>query len=150
LATALGDKLQACGELRLGIALDDGTVYERTRQFLFPTAEPLLLARTLAELLSRAQADANQSTDWRDARRTGITSVTVTLAQVRDAPIEQLALFPTEHDNARALSRVQRYLTARFGPGKLRRASWARPYAPLPEWRVAWHDEESSDSEVTR
>jgi nucleotidyltransferase/DNA polymerase involved in DNA repair len=154
LATALGDKLQACGQLRLAVAFDDNTAYERTRHLLFPTAELPLLARASAELLSQIQADADRD-GGRDAGcssaiRTGIMSVTITLAQICDAPIEQLALFPTESDNARALHRVQRYLTARFGAGKLRRASLAYPRAPLPEWRVAWYDDQDGSDEAAQ
>ena len=66
------------------------------------------------------------------------------------APIEQLTLFPTESDNAHALNRVQRYLTARFGAGKLWRASLAYPRAPLPEWRVAWYDEQGGSDEAAQ
>jgi hypothetical protein len=35
---------------------------------------------------------------------------------------------------------VQRYLAARFGANRLRRAVMIQPGAPLPEWRTGWRD----------
>ncbi len=60
------------------------------------------------------------------------------LGQIQDAVAEQLTLFPLEDDREGKLREVQRYLAARFGANRLRRAVMAQPGAPLPEWRAAW------------
>ena len=39
---------------------------------------------------------------------------------------------------------VQRYLAARFGANRLRRAILTQPDAPIPEWRVGWMDGDES------
>ncbi len=67
-------------------------------------------------------------------------SLAVALGQIQDAVAEQLTLFPLEDDRAGKLREVQRYLAARFGANRLRRAVMAQPGAPLPEWRAGWLD----------
>jgi hypothetical protein len=69
-------------------------------------------------------------------------ALTVTLEQIQDAVVEQLALFPAAGEREQKLRQVERYLAARFGAGRLRRAILAQPGAPLPEWRVGWLEEE--------
>lgn len=56
--------------------------------------------------------------------------------------MEQLTLFPAENERERKLREVQRYLAARFGANRLRRAILAQPNAPIPEWRAGWMDGE--------
>ena len=92
--------------------------------------------------------------EWRAAA----TAVAVSLAQIQDAVVEQLSLFPLKgevlQDERKAkLQEVERYLVARFGNSpfevsslgafpvgshRLRRPVLAQPGAPLPEWRVGW------------
>jgi nucleotidyltransferase/DNA polymerase involved in DNA repair len=138
--------LQACGQVRLTVHWDDGSAQERERAFLFPTAEEERIVRTLGQLLD--------GLEWRAAA----TAVAVSLAQIQDAVVEQLSLFPLKdealQDERRAkLQEVQRYLVARFGVSpfeasplrasplgshRLRRPVLAQPGAPLPEWRIGW------------
>jgi hypothetical protein len=129
LAELRGD-LRACGQLRLTIHFDDGSAQERTRTFLFATAEDDLVLEALAQLLDRIH--------W----PTLAIALDVGLEQVQDALMEQLMLFPSENERERKLAEVQRYLAARFGVGRLRRAALVQPGAPLPEWRVGWVDGE--------
>jgi hypothetical protein len=70
----------------------------------------------------------------------------VTLAQIQDAVAEQLTLFPLGgggegNPQEAQTAHCRRYLAARFGASRLRRAVLAQPGAPLPEWRVGWLDE---------
>ena len=82
---------------------------------------------------------------WRSAA----TGVAVTLAQIQDAVVEQLSLFPLQDPRQEKLREVERYLASRFGAspfmapasgsgGLLRRPMMVRPGAPLPEWRIGW------------
>lgn len=72
--------------------------------------------------------------------RVGAQALEVTLERIQDAVAEQLTIFPAENEKERKLREVQRYLAARFGAHRLRRAVLAQPGAPLPEWRVGWLD----------
>lgn len=130
LLAGVRERLQACGQVRLALAFEDGSAQEGTRSFLFPTADEALVERAVAQLLDRMR--------WPAAA----VALTVTLEQIQDVVLEQLTLFPGESDRERKLQEVQRYLAARFGANRLRRAALLRPDAPLPEWRVGWVDEE--------
>jgi hypothetical protein len=93
----------------------------------------------------------------------GATGLAVTLAQIQDVVVEQLALFPLEDERKTRLQEVERYLATRFGHppfggspfgisskansppadpppagNRLRRPVLTQPNAPLPEWRVSW------------
>jgi hypothetical protein len=83
----------------------------------------------------------------------GATGLAVTLAQIQDVVVEQLALFPLEDQRKSKLQEVERYLSTRFGNSpfgvspnssssrgnnRLRRPVLTQPDAPLPEWRVSW------------
>jgi nucleotidyltransferase/DNA polymerase involved in DNA repair len=128
LLAELRGKLQACGQVRLTVHFDDGSAQERERAFLFPTAEEGRVLRTLEQLLDRMR--------WQAA----LMGLAVALEQIQDAVAEQLTLFPLEDDRQGKLREVQRYLAARFGANRLRRAVMAQPGAPLPEWRATWQD----------
>jgi protein ImuB len=125
LLTQLREDLRACGEVRLTVGFEDEGAQERARTFLFPTACEGRVVRALGELLD--------AMCWRSAA----VSLAVALAQIQDAVVEQLPLFPQD-ERKEKLREVQRYLVARFGANRLRRAVLAQPGAPLPEWRVGW------------
>jgi nucleotidyltransferase/DNA polymerase involved in DNA repair len=129
LLAELQGNLQACGQVRLAVHLDDGTLQERERIFLLPVAGEEKVVRALGQLLDGLKWSAPAS------------SLAVTLAQIQDAVAEQLALFPLQGERENKLREVQHYLAARFGANCLRRAVLAQPGAPLPEWRVGWLDE---------
>jgi nucleotidyltransferase/DNA polymerase involved in DNA repair len=134
LLVELRGNLQACGQVRLAVHFDDGSIQERERAFLFPVAEEERVVRTLGQLLDGMK--------WQAAA----TVLAVSLAQIQDAVAEQLALFPLENERGAKLREVERYLAARFGTsplggGRLRRPVLAQPGAPLPEWRIGWQSE---------
>lgn len=124
--------LRACGQARLAIQFDDGSAQEQARAFLFPVADDRVL-RALEQLLDGLRWPA------------GAVAMRVTLDQIQDAVPEQLSLFPGESVREQKLDEVRRYLAARFGANRLRRAALVQPGAPLPEWRVSWPDEGSPD-----
>jgi len=115
----LRGELQACGQVRLTVRSADGTAEERERA-------RIMLA--LGQLLD--------GMCW----RVGAQALEVTLERIQDAVAEQLTIFPAENEKERKLREVQRYLAARFGTHRLRRAVLAQPGARLPEWRVGWLD----------
>jgi nucleotidyltransferase/DNA polymerase involved in DNA repair len=125
LLAELRENLQACGQLCLTVHFDDGSAQERTRTFLFPTAETSLLMRVLEQVLEQMHWPA------------GVTGLSISLEQIQDVVMEQLTLFPLEGERERKLQEVERYLAARFGASRLRRAMLTQPGAPLPEWRAA-------------
>jgi hypothetical protein len=57
------------------------------------------------------------------------------------APNAPLSLFPIEDKLERTLREVQRYLAARFGANRLRRAFLVQSGVPLMEWRIGRLDE---------
>jgi nucleotidyltransferase/DNA polymerase involved in DNA repair len=128
LLAELRGKLQACGQVRLTVHFDDSSAQERERTFLFPTAGEGRVMRTLEQLLDGMRWQASAS------------ALAVALEQIQDTVAEQLTLFPLEDDRIGKLREVQRYLAARFGADRLRRAVMAQPGAPLPEWRATWRD----------
>jgi nucleotidyltransferase/DNA polymerase involved in DNA repair len=130
LLAELRDNLQTCGQMRLVVRFDDGSVQERTRTFLSPTANNAQVMQVLGQL--------SDGMCWSGC----ITSLEVTLEHIQDAVAEQLPLFPLEDQRAQKLQEVQRYLVARFGADRLFRVVLAQPGAPLPEWRVSWLSEE--------
>lgn len=132
LLAELRDNLQSCGQARLAVRFDDDSVQERTRTFLFPTANQAQVMRALGQL-----ADGMRWTG-------SATGLKVTLEQIQDAVAEQLTFFPIEDKREQKLREVQRYLVSRFGENRLRRAVLAQPGAPLPEWRVGWLSEEGT------
>jgi nucleotidyltransferase/DNA polymerase involved in DNA repair len=130
LLAELRGNLQACGRVRLTALFDDGSGQERERNFLFPSVEGSRIVRTLGQLLDGMR--------W----QSGASALTVALEQIQDAVAAQLTLFPLQDEGEEKLREVQRYLAARFGANRLRRAVMAQPGAPLPEWRAGWLDEE--------
>ena len=129
LLAGLRANLQACGQVRLAVRFDDGSAQERTRTFLFPTAGEDLVVRALEQLLAAIYWPAP------------VVALAVTLEQIQDAVAEQMALFPLPDEREGKLREVERYLAARFGANRLRRAVLAQPGAPLSEWRVGWQGE---------
>jgi protein ImuB len=125
LLAELRGNLQACGQIRLTVHFDHGP-QEGERTLIFPTAEDRRTMLILEQLLIKM--------NW----QRGATALEVTLARIQDAPVEQLSLIPDETERERKLREVQRYLAARFGANRLRRAVLSQPGAPLPEWRVGW------------
>jgi len=130
LLTKLRENLQACGQMRLSVHFADGAIQERERIFLFPTADEGRVLLTLEQLLHQMQ--------W----RAGAIALEVVLERIQDAVREQLSLLPARAEQEDKLREVQRYLAARFGANRLRRAILSQPNAPLPEWRVGWLTEE--------
>jgi protein ImuB len=131
LLARLRDNLKACGLARLALRFEDGGSQERTHTFLTPTADTTYVLRVLGGLPDRMR--------WPG----GACALEVTLEHVQDAVPEQLPLFACEDPRAEKLRRVERYLAARFGAGRLRRAVLTRPDAPLPEWRAGWLEEDA-------
>lgn len=125
----LSGGLKACGQVRLALRFEDGSVAERTRTFLFPTADLGAILRALDDLLDRI--------DW-PASAGGLT---IALERIQDTVMEQLMLFDRD-EQRQEMAQVQRYLCARFGTSRLLRAALVQPNAPLPEWRVGWQDQE--------
>jgi nucleotidyltransferase/DNA polymerase involved in DNA repair len=137
LLAQLEENLQVCGQVRLAVTFDDGHTQERTRTFLSPVGEQRRVLEALDGLLDRMHWQA------------GAMGLSVALEQIQEVTPEQLTLFPSIEDaeqdqRRRKLQEVQRYLAARFGAQRLRRAILAQPGAPLPEWRVGWVDEEEA------
>jgi nucleotidyltransferase/DNA polymerase involved in DNA repair len=132
LAAEMGDNLQACGRARLGLRFEDGGLQEATHSFLSPTADIAHLLRVLGGL-----ADGLR---WPGPA----VGLEVTLEQIQDAVPEQLPLFSLEDPRAEKLRQVERYLAARFGAARLRRAVLSHPTAPLPEWRAGWLAEDEA------
>ena len=126
LLAELRDNLRNCGQARLAVRFDDDNLQERTRAFLFPTANQVQVMRALGQLADGVR--------WPGS----VIGIKVTLEQIQDAVAEQLTFFPNEDKRERKLREVQRYLVSRFGENRLRRAVLAQPGAPLPEWRVGW------------
>lgn len=118
--------LKACGQVRLRLHFDDGNTQERTRTFLFPTADEDQIVRILGQLLDGMHWQAYT------------VALGVALEQIQDVVMEQLTLFPAESERELKLREVQRYLIARFGANRLQRAVVVQPGAPLAEWRVGW------------
>jgi len=129
LAELRGD-LRACAQVRLAVDFDDGSTQERARTLLAPTADEAQVMRILGQLLDQMCWRANA------------VALAVALEQIQDTVVEQLTLFPVlrdaQNEQERKLREVQRYLAARFGANRLRRAIVTQPGAPLPEWRVGW------------
>jgi len=129
LLAELRERLQACGQVRLTVEFDDGSVQECKRTFLLPVADEGRVVGTLGQLLDGLR--------W----TLPATGLTVALEQVQDVVPEQLTLFPLQDEETAKLQQVRRYLAARFGANSLRRAVLTQPGAPLPEWRTGWLDE---------
>jgi protein ImuB len=125
LLAGLRGHLQACGQIRLTVHFER-SAQEREQTLIFPTAEDRRVMLILEQLLTRM--------NW----QRGATALEVTLTRIQDATVEQLSLIPGETERERKLREVQRYLAARFGANRLRRAVLSQPSAPLPEWRVGW------------
>ena len=130
LSVELREDGQACGQIRLTVRFADYTAQERARTLPFPTAEESYIVRVLGHLLEQMH--------W----QSGATALEVGLERLQDATADQLTFFPTETTRERKLYEIQEYLKARFGANRLRRAVLSQPAAPLPEWRVAWLEEE--------
>jgi protein ImuB len=103
LLAKLRSNLQACGQIHLTVYFDGGNAQERARTFLFPVAEEERVVRALGELLDKMQ--------W----SSGATGLAVTLAQIQEVVVEQLALFPLEDERKTKIQEVERYLATRFG-----------------------------------
>ena len=125
LAELRGD-LRACGQVRLVVRFDRGTRQEKERVFFVPVTHEERMVRALGEMLDGMRWQA------------GASGLEVSLEQIQDAAVQQATLFPQEEERKGKLEEVERYLAARFGANRLRRAVLAQPGAPLPEWRIAW------------
>jgi hypothetical protein len=135
LLSDLRGNFQACGRVRLTVRFDaastvDSITAERTRAFLVPTADQTLVLRALDDLLGQMHWPA------------GAVAFSLLLEEIQDAVVEQLSLLPAEDEREHKLDAVRRYLAARFGVARLRRAALVQPGAPLAEWRVGWQREE--------
>ncbi len=126
LLAKLRGNLQACGQVRLTVHFADTSTQEGERTFLFPTAAEARGMLALGQLLDAMR--------W----RAGAVTLKVALERIQDIVADQLPLFPAQTEQEQKLYEVQRYLAARFGANRLRRAMLAQPDAPLPEWRVGW------------
>jgi hypothetical protein len=129
LLAELRGSLQACGQMRLTVHFADNNSQEGERRFLFPTAEERRVMLALEQLLTQMSWQA------------GAAALKVTFERIQDTVADQLSLFLGETERERTLYEVQRYLSARFGANRLRRAVLSQPGAPLPEWRVGWMEE---------
>jgi nucleotidyltransferase/DNA polymerase involved in DNA repair len=126
LLAGLRANLQACGQVRLAVHYDGGTRQEKERTFFVPVAHEDRMVQVLEQLLD--------GMCW----QAGATGLALSLGQIQDAAIEQMSLFPQEEERKGKLREVERYLAARFGASRLRRAVLTQPGAPLPEWRITW------------
>jgi len=126
LLAELQGNLQACGQIHLTAYFADGSTQEGKRTFLFPTAEETQVMLALEQLLTRMRWQA------------GAAALEVALERIQGVVAEQLPLIPGETELEQNLHEVQRYLKARFGANRLRRAVLSQPGAPLPEWRIGW------------
>jgi nucleotidyltransferase/DNA polymerase involved in DNA repair len=122
----LRGNLQACGQVRLSVRLDNGDVQEQSRSFLLPVTEEDRVVGALEQLLDGMR--------W----TSGAVYLAVALTEIQDVVMEQLSLFAVENEGQARLQEVQRYLVGRFGAHSLRRAVLSQPGAPLPEWRIGW------------
>jgi nucleotidyltransferase/DNA polymerase involved in DNA repair len=139
LLEALQEKQQACGRVRLTVQFDDGRAEERARVFLFPTAEHQRVERALGDLLASSSMHWSLASSF--AGSSGVISLSVSLEQIQEAVMEQLTFLDERVDAPDGVVAAQRYLSTRFGASRLWRTALARPSAPLPEWRVSWHQE---------
>jgi nucleotidyltransferase/DNA polymerase involved in DNA repair len=130
----LREDMRACGQLGLAVQYDNGHTEERTRTFVLPTADEPTIVRALEQLVTKMSWPAPA------------TALRVTLEQIQEVVIEQLALFPGKDEREHKLCEVQRYLATRFGENCLRRAALVHPGAPLPEWRVGWAEWDAEGS----
>ena len=130
LLSELRETLRACGQVRLTVHMDDGSAQEQTRFFYVPTAQETPVERALEDLLDRMRWPA------------GATALSISLGEIQEAAIGQLALFEMSETKTHSWQKVQHYLASRFGAGRLWRAALIRPGAPLAEWRVDWEREE--------
>jgi nucleotidyltransferase/DNA polymerase involved in DNA repair len=144
----LQEKQQACGRMRLTVQFDDGRAEERTRTFLFPTAEHQRVERALVDLLASSSMNWSLAPSSRrspallgDAGSSGVVSLSVSLEQIQETVMEQLTFLGEREGTPDGVVAAQRYLSTRFGASRLWRAALAQPGAPLPEWRVSWHQE---------
>jgi len=128
LAELRGDLL-ACGQARLAVHFDRGLRQEKERAFFVPVAHEERMVQAMGELLDGMRWQA------------GATGLEVSLEQIQDAATQQMALFPQEEERKGKLQEVERYLAARFGASRLRRAVLTQPGAPLPEWRITWQSQ---------
>lgn len=127
LLAPLRERLQAIGRLLLAVTRTNGRVVQVAHTFSLPTAaaEPVRLALTMA--LARVAWDQE-----------GAAEITLTLADVTDAPAQQLTLFDMTPDGRARLRATLDRLAARFGPDTFRLAILADPTNVLPERRVGW------------
>jgi len=126
LLAELRGNLQACGLVRLTVHFADHSTHEREHAFLFPTVAEARVMLALEQLLCQMRWQA------------GAMALEVALERIQDAVVDQLPLIPADSEQKRKLGEVQRYLAARFGANRLRRAILSQPAAPLPEWRIHW------------
>ncbi len=126
LLAKLRANLKVCGHLRLIVHFANGSIQEGERSFLFPTAEQARVLAMLQQLLTQLHWQAEA------------TALEVALDRIQDVVAAQLPLFAAATERERKLHEVQRYIAARFGANRLRRAVLSQPAAPLPEWRVGW------------
>jgi nucleotidyltransferase/DNA polymerase involved in DNA repair len=123
----LAGRLQAAHRLTLAVTRVDGRVVPVSHTFPLPTAatEPVRLA--IGTALGRVAWEGQAAAD-----------ITLTFADITDAPGEQLTLFDGEEDNSRSrLGALLDRLAIRFGPEAFRLATLTDADNPLPERRVS-------------
>jgi DNA polymerase IV len=126
LLAPLHARLQAIGRLWLDITRADGRSFPASHIFPLPTA--------LTEAVRAALSAALDRVIWGGE---GAAEVTLTLADITDAPAQQLALFDTPTPRALLTATLDR-LAARFGAETFQMAVLADTSHPLPERRASW------------
>ncbi len=126
LLAPLHARLQAVGRLTLAITRADGRSFPANHIFPLPTAHTEAIRAALSAALDRVAWDGE-----------GAAEITLTLADITDAPAQQLALFDAPTPRALLAATLDR-LSARFGPQTFQMAVLADPVHPLPERRVTW------------
>jgi nucleotidyltransferase/DNA polymerase involved in DNA repair len=118
---------QAVGCLTLTVTRADGRLLPGQHTFPQPAAALAPLRAALNTLLAR--------TAWRDH---GASELTLTLAEITDAPAQQLTLWAEASSPRAALTALLDQLAPRFGPQTFRMAALVEPSHPLPERRTSW------------
>ena len=125
--TQLQARGQAVGRLTLTVLRADGRLLPAQHTFPQPTAALAPLRAALSALLAH--------TAW---RANGASELTLTLAEITDAPAQQLTLWTEASSPRAALTALLDQLTPRFGPQTFRMAALVEPSHPLPERRASW------------
>lgn len=125
----LNARLQAIGRLRLAIQRSDRRLVSVGHTFPLPTAASLTIKLAISSALERVPWEGEAATD-----------ITLTLADITDAPVHQLSLLDVTPTPREVLSATLDRLAARFGPNTFRMAMLSDPSHPLPERRANWKE----------